>query len=100
MLIFDTTKFIELIIFVTLILIIYIISIIKSLLRDRKLKNKMSKNKEITDEIIDEFEELLIENNIKIPNKDRKGTEDEACIYGMQYYELEDSILNILNNNY
>ena len=77
MLIFDTTKFIELIIFVTLILIIYIISIIKSLLRDRKL-----------------------ENNIKIPNKDRKGTEDEACIYGMQYYELEDSILNILNNNY
>lgn len=63
-----------------------------------KIKKEEANNKEIAIKIIDEFEELLAKNDIKIPSKDREGAEDEACIYGTEYYELEDSIIDILNN--
>lgn len=58
----------------------------------------MEKNRKIAIKIINEFENILAENNIRIPDKDRKGNEDEACIYGTTYYNLEDTILEILNN--
>lgn len=50
--------------------------------------------------IIDEFEELLGELNIKIPSKDREGGIEEACIYGSEYYQLEDAITEIIENEF
>jgi hypothetical protein len=46
--------------------------------------------------ILDEFEELLAEHDIVIPSDDREGREEEACLYGSQYYELEDEITDLL----
>jgi hypothetical protein len=52
--------------------------------------------RELAIAIIDEFEELLAEHGIKVPSEDREGREDEACIYGSEYYALEDAIVAIL----
>lgn len=60
----------------------------------------MKGNREIAIKIIEKFEELLEKNNIKIPSSDRKNNTDEACIYGRSYYDLEDEITNILENEY
>jgi hypothetical protein len=46
--------------------------------------------------IVDLFEDLLAEYNILIPNDEREGEEDEACIYGDDYYTLEDQITELL----
>ena len=63
----------------------------------------MEKNRKIAIKIIDLFEDLLNRKNIIIPNEDRANSEDEAAIYGGDYYELEDKIVEILeqkvNNN-
>ena len=65
-----------------------------------KSKSKEEKNKMKAIRIIELFEELLEEKNIKIPSSDRNNSEDEACIYGKEYYELEDNIFEILNEKY
>lgn len=52
----------------------------------------------IAHEIIDLFECLLADNNIKIPDDFREGEEDEACLYGRIYYELEDAVVRILQD--
>jgi CRISPR/Cas system CMR-associated protein Cmr3 (group 5 of RAMP superfamily) len=52
--------------------------------------------RELAIAVIDEFEELLAEHGIKIPSGDRKGNEEEACLYGSEYYALEDGIVAIL----
>ena len=31
-----------------------------------------------------------------IPSDDREGREEEACLYGTEYYELEDAVVGIL----
>jgi hypothetical protein len=46
--------------------------------------------------IIDEFEDLLAEKDILIPSADRQGREEEACIYGSEYWRLEDTITDML----
>jgi len=46
--------------------------------------------------ICDEFENLLEKHGIAIPDEDRTGAGEEACIYGMTYAELEDSITHLL----
>ena len=46
--------------------------------------------------ILDEFEELLAAKGIKVPSDDREGREEEACLYGCEYYELEDAVTDIL----
>ena len=43
-----------------------------------------------------DFEELLAKHDITIPSADREGREEEACIYGTEYYLLEDAITSIL----
>lgn len=58
----------------------------------------MEENRKIANKIIDMFEELLKEHEIKIPNEERCDNEDEACIYGTDYYNLEDKITEILDN--
>lgn len=56
----------------------------------------MEKEREIAIEIIDEFEELLERHEINIPSDDREGNEEEAHIYGCDYWRLEDTITDIL----
>lgn len=46
--------------------------------------------------ICEEFEELLAENGIKIQSDDRDGDPEEACLYGSEYYALEDGVVDIL----
>jgi len=55
-----------------------------------------SKARRVAIEILDEFEELLDRKGITIPSEDREGREEEACIYGTEYYELEDTVMDIL----
>jgi len=52
--------------------------------------------RELAFSIIGDFEELLAEYDIVIPSADREGREEEACIYGTEYYLLEDAITDIL----
>ena len=58
-----------------------------------------SERKEIAIAILDQFENLLDECNIKIPDEFREGNEDEACLYGENYYMLEDAIIRIIQND-
>ena len=57
---------------------------------------KANKARRVAIEILDEFEEMLDRKGIMIPSEDREGREEEACIYGTEYYELEDAITDIL----
>ncbi len=57
---------------------------------------EMKKERELAIEIISEFEELLGRFNLKIPDRDREGNKEEACIYGMNYYALEDKITELI----
>jgi hypothetical protein len=57
---------------------------------------KANKTRRVAIEIMDEFEEMLDRKGIMIPSEDREGREEEACIYGTEYYELEDVITDIL----
>ena len=58
----------------------------------------MEESRKIANKIIDKFEDLLEEHEIKIPNEERDNNEDEASIYGKDYYNLEDEITEILDN--
>ena len=60
------------------------------------MERGISKEREVSIEIMDLFEEFLEEKNITIPSDDRSGDESEARIYGSEYYELEDGITDIL----
>ena len=63
----------------------------------------MEKEREIAIEILDEFEELLGRKEIKIPSDDREPdgeNPDEACLYGSEYYELEDIITDVLKREF
>ena len=70
---------------------------IKHIKKQKRQSKQLEINKEKAIQIIDEFEDLLVVNDIKIPNADREENEDEACIYGSDYYNLEESIIEILN---
>ena len=60
--------------------------------------SEISPQRELAIDIIDEFEGLLEENNIIIPDEDREGDETEARIYGSTYYFLEDKITELIEN--
>lgn len=49
-------------------------------------------NTEVAELIIDNFEEALIDAGVEIQN-DERDTEDDALIFGDDYYYLEDSIV-------
>jgi hypothetical protein len=34
-----------------------------------------------------------------VPSKDREGGEDEACLYGVEYYLLEDGVVGVLKGS-
>ena len=52
---------------------------------------------EVAAEVVRTFEELLSRKEIKIPSRDREGDEDEACLFGPEYRELEERVLEILS---
>ena len=60
------------------------------------LFESVGKTRGIAIMILDIFEGMLEEKGIMIPNEDREGDEDEACLYGSTYYELEDAITELL----
>ena len=60
----------------------------------------MEEQREIAIECIEEFEELLDEKEISIPDEDREGKEEEARIYGTTYYHLEDKVTEVIKKNY
>ena len=93
MLIFNVPILLDLMVIIVILLFI----IIKNWINNKKLKENRKANREIAFCILDKFEEFLAENNIVIPSEEREGNEDEACLYGTKYYDLEDSIINILN---
>lgn len=53
----------------------------------------MTKEKEIAIGILDLLEDYLYERDIYIPDVDRRGGDNEACIFGSVYGDLEDSII-------
>ena len=58
---------------------------------------KTIKLREYSVDICELFEDLLEENDITIPDDERKGEPDEARLYGTTYADLEYNVLNILN---
>ena len=61
----------------------------------------MERERKIAIEIHDEFEELLAAKGIMIPSDDREpDNENEACLYGTEYYTLEDEITDILKREF
>ncbi|GAF71175.1 unnamed protein product [marine sediment metagenome] len=63
---------------------------------DRDVGDASHPLRQLAIRICDEFEELLAEKNLKIPSTDRTSDPDEACLYGSEYYQLEDAIVDIL----
>lgn len=59
----------------------------------------MDKYRDIAISILSIFEEFLYEKGIDIPNEDKEGNEEEAILYGSDYYSLEDKIVDILNKS-
>jgi hypothetical protein len=57
----------------------------------------MDKNRQTAILILGKFENLLNKHNIIIPDEDRMGEPDEACLFGAEYYALEDEITDLLN---
>jgi len=57
----------------------------------RNFKNRIYP-RTIAAEIINEFEYVLEQNDIVIPDEDRTGDEGEACLYGMTYGNLIDAV--------
>lgn len=56
----------------------------------------MKKEREIAIGLLSDFEEYLDKRDITIPSEDRMGEESEARIYGTEYYDLEDTITDLL----
>ena len=67
---------------------------------DKQEFNGLSKAKNVAIAILDIFEDMLSEKDIMIPDEDREDNEDEGCLYGTTYYELEDQIVEILEKHY
>jgi len=52
--------------------------------------------RELAIRFCDEFEELLDKKGIMIPSSDGDGDPDEGCLFGAEYYALEDAVVGIL----
>jgi len=64
-----------------------------------KTKKQTKTEQEFAAEILEIFEEKLEELNVTLPNSDREGKDDEARIFGSDYYDLEDKVAELLRNN-
>lgn len=48
--------------------------------------------------ICEHFEDLLEKHDITIPDEDRTGSDDEARLYGLTYYDLEEKVTGELRS--
>jgi len=55
--------------------------------------------RKIAMQILDEFEDLLTDKNIKIPSDDREGDADEAGLFGREHSRLQEAIVGILSSH-
>ncbi len=94
MFIINITDFIEILVFLLIFFIVLIFKKFKCI-----YNKKSTQNRNLAIRIIDEFENLLSMYNIKLPSEDRENDETESCIFGKNYYELEDNITEILDNS-
>lgn len=60
------------------------------------LFESVGKTRGIAIMILDIFEDMLEKKGIMIPDDDRTGSEEEACLYGCTYGDLEDQITALL----
>ena len=60
----------------------------------------IGKHRGVAIRILDIFEEMLERKGIIIPDEDRTGDESEACLYGMTYADLENTIEELLRAYY
>ena len=58
----------------------------------------MTHNRQHAINILDMFEDVLDKHNLYIPDDDRTGSLDEACIFGTTYGNLEDEISYYLDS--
>ena len=58
---------------------------------------EINKSRKLAIDVIEIFEDFLDERNISIPSEDRelKNIETEACIFGTEYYWLEDTLADL-----
>lgn len=56
--------------------------------------------REVAIRIVDAFEDLLADKDIMVPSADRRGGPEEACLYGSEYYALEDGVVGILMDEF
>ena len=56
----------------------------------------MEEARDVVCQVLCTFEEMLDQKGIMIPSEDRDGEEDEACLYGRDYCDLEGRIAEIL----
>lgn len=64
------------------------------------LIDSLGKSRVVANMILDEFEDMLDEKGISIPDEFRCGDPSEARIYGRTYSELRDRITELLNDYY
>lgn len=55
--------------------------------------------RDIAIDICSAVEEFLEKYNITIPSNDRTGSDDEARLFGTEYYEFEDAVINVLKKS-
>lgn len=61
-----------------------------------ELASVRSLSEELATGILSMFEKLLDSHGIVIPDEDRNGDEEEACLYGTTYFNLESQISELL----
>lgn len=101
--IIDIAELLLTIVFLAIIGIIIFVEKVNDWQKNRKIKKdtkRKANNSIIAIKIMNVFEDLLSKYEIKISSAERENGEEKACIYGSNYYELEDSILEILNKNF
>ena len=52
---------------------------------------------QLTQNVLDDVEEMLEKKEIKISDRCRENEESEACLFGETYYDLEDKINNTIS---
>ena len=67
-------------------------------MKNQKYQSKTQKELHQAAAIIEAFEELLEKHSLIIPSNDRLDVND-ARIYGEDYFELEDKIIDILRES-
>lgn len=61
-----------------------------------KLFENVGKTRGIAILILEMVEEMLSEKGVVIPDEDRNGADEEACLYGTTYSNLENKIVELL----